>query len=288
MNVTLPEKERITKKQLIIYIAIIVICIASVIAAFYVQFYTRTSIGQYLGITSKDSKIGSKTEDEQQTLKSEFNTIFSNSIQNDDGNNDSKKADQSQKLVYTKYEKKEAKLNSFDLEIHIPAININGEVIDNFNKDIENTFATTAVKVLKSENNNVVYNVEYVADIHEDILSLLVKSNLKDGTKPQKTVIKTYNYDLRNNKEISLKEILKIEQLDEIEVQNKINSDIQIEKKRAEDLKSLGYTVHLRNPDNDMYKIENTNNFYFTGDRLYIIYAYGNDDDTSDIDLIIL
>ena len=44
MNVVLPEKNRIKKKQLFIYISIIIICIISVIIAFYVQFYTRIDI----------------------------------------------------------------------------------------------------------------------------------------------------------------------------------------------------------------------------------------------------
>ena len=230
MNVVLPEKNRIKKRQLFIYISIIIICIISVIIAFYVQFYTRIDIAKFIGISQKDG-LGSKTEEQQQTIKSEFNTIFNNTITNDNDTNNSKKEEADKKIVYTKYEKKETKLNSYDLEVHIPHINISGEVVEKYNQEIENIFVDMAKKVLQSENNNVIYTVEYVANIQDDILSVMIKSNLKEGSKAQKVIIQTYNYDLRNNKEITLAEVLKIEQLNENDVQNKIKADKQSKKK---------------------------------------------------------
>ena len=287
MNVVLPEKNRIKKRQLFIYISIIIICIISVIIAFYVQFYTRIDIAKFIGISQKDG-LGSKTEEQQQTIKSEFNTIFNNTITNDNDTNNSKKEEAEKKIVYTKYEKKETKLNSYDLEVHIPHINISGEVVEKYNQEIENIFVDMAKKVLQSENNNVIYTVEYVANIQDDILSVMIKSNLKEGSKAQKVIIQTYNYDLRNNKEITLAEVLKIEQLNENDVQNKIKADIQTEQKKAQDLKSLGYNIYSRDINSDIYSIEKSTEFYFTGNTLYIIYAYGNQMATSEMDIVIL
>ena len=260
MNVVLPEKNRIKKRQLFIYISIIIICIISVIIAFYVQFYTRIDIAKFIGISQKDG-LGSKTEEQQQTIKSEFNTIFNNTITNDNDTNNSKKEEADKKIVYTKYEKKETKLNSYDLEVHIPHINISGEVVEKYNQEIENIFVDMAKKVLQSENNNVIYTVEYVA-------------NIQDG--------------IRNNKEITLAEVLKIEQLNENDVQNKIKADIQTEQKKAQDLKSLGYNIYSRDINSDIYSIEKSTEFYFTGNTLYIIYAYGNQMATSEMDIVIL
>ena len=195
--------------EFFIYISIIIICIISVILAFYVQFYTRINIAKIIGISQEDG-LGSKTEEQEQTIKSEFNTIFNNTITKDNDTNNSKKEEADKKLVYTKYEKKETKLNSYDLEVHIPHINISGEVVEKYNQEIENIFVDMAKKVLQSENNNVIYTVEYVANIQDDILSVMIKSNLKEGSKAQKVIIQTYNYDLRNNKEITLAEVLKI------------------------------------------------------------------------------
>lgn len=287
MNVVLPEKNRIKKRQLFIYISIIIICIISVIIAFYVQFYTRINIAKFIGISQKDG-LGSKTEEQQQTIKSEFNTIFNNTITNDNDTNNSKKEEEDKKIVYTKYEKKETKLNSYDLEVHIPHINISGEVVEKYNQEIENIFVDMAKKVLQSENNNVIYTVEYVANIQDDILSVMIKSNLKEGSKAQKVIIQTYNYDLRNNKEITLAEVLKIEQLNENDVQNKIKADIQAEQKKAQDLKSLGYNIYSRDINSDIYSIEKSTEFYFTGNILYVIYAYGNQMATSEMDIVIL
>lgn len=287
MNVVLPEKNRIKKKQLFIYISIIIICIISVIIAFYVQFYTRIDIAKFIGISQK-AGLGSKTEEQQQTIKSEFNTIFNNTITNDNDTNNSKKEEADKKIVYTKYEKKETKLNSYDLEVHIPHINISGEVVKKYNQEIENIFVDMAKKVLQSENNNVIYTVEYVANIQDDILSVMIKSNLKEGSKAQKVIIQTYNYDLRNNKEITLAEVLKIEQLNENDVQNKIKADIQTEQKKAQDLKSLGYNIYSRDINSDIYSIEKSTEFYFTGNILYVIYAYGNQMATSEMDIVVL
>ena len=287
MNVVLPEKNRIKKKQLFIYISIIIICIISVIIAFYVQFYTRIDIAKFIGISQK-AGLGSKTEEQQQTIKSEFNTIFNNTITHDNDTNNSKKEEADKKIVYTKYEKKETKLNSYDLEVHIPHINISGEVVEKYNQEIENIFVDMAKKVLQSENNNVIYTVEYVANIQDDILSVMIKSNLKEGSKAQKVIIQTYNYDLRNNKEITLAEVLKIEQLNENDVQNKIKADIQTEQKKAQDLKSLGYNIYSRDINSDIYSIEKSTEFYFTGNILYVIYAYGNQMATSEMDIVIL
>lgn len=287
MNVVLPEKNRIKKKQLFIYISIIIICIISVIIAFYVQFYTRIDIAKFIGISQKDG-LGSKTEEQQQTIKSEFNTIFNNTITNDNDTNNSKKEEADKKIVYTKYEKKETKLNSYDLEVHIPHINISGEVVEKYNQEIENIFVDMAKKVLQSENNNVIYTVEYVANIQDDILSVMIKSNLKEGSKAQKVIIQTYNYDIRNNKEITLAEVLKIEQLNENDVQNRIKTDIQTEQKKAQDLKSLGYNIYSRDINSDIYSIEKSTEFYFTGNILYVIYAYGNQMATSEMDIVVL
>ena len=286
MNVVLPEKDRIKKQQLIIYVSIISVCIISVIIAFYVQFYTRIDIGKVFGITQ--SGLGNKTDEQQQTLKTEFNTIFDNNIKNDNGDNNSKKIDQDKKLVYTKYEKKDTKLNSYDLEVHIPYINISGEVVEKYNQEIEKDFADMARTVLQSENNNAVYDVQYVANVQDDILSLMIKSNFKEGNKPQKVIVQTYNYDLRNNKEITLGEILKIERLDENTVQSKIKSEVQTEQKKAQDLKSLGYNIYSRDVNSDIYSIEKSTEFYFADDVLYIIYAYGNEAATSEMDIVIL
>lgn len=134
---------------------------------------------------------------------------------------------------------------------------------------------------------NTIYTVEYMATVQEGILSLVIKSNLKQGNEPQRVIVQTYNYDLRNNKEINLKEILAIRKLEETKVKEAINKEIKFQHDKAVDLKELGLTIYDRDPSSDIYELENSTEFYVTGDTLYIIYAYGNANLTSETDLII-
>lgn len=287
MNVTLPEEKAIKKGQIILYVSIVLICIICVIVAFYVQFYARIDLGSFIGLGS-ESAYGNKTEEETINLESEFNNLFTNNTNNDNGENDSKKQDGTKELVYTGYQQKETKLNSYDLEVNIPHINVDNEITDAYNKEIEDVFLKIANNVLQSENYNIIYTVDYAANVQDGILSLMIRSNLKQGSNAQQVIIQTYNYDLRNNKEITLQEVLKIEKLDEQDVQNRINTKVKEEEERAKDLQSLGYNIYSRDLDSDIYTLENSTEFYLTPDALYIIYAYGNAAETSEMDLVIL
>ena len=287
MNVTLPEKEGIKKGQIIIYSVIILVCIICVIVAFYVQFYARIDLAGLVGM-GEESPYGNKTEEEQINLETNFAQLFTNSLNNYNGENDNKKKEQDKNLVYTEYQKKESKLNSYNLEVNIPLINVDNEIVENYNKEIQDTFQTLSENVLKSENQNIIYTVDYVANVQDGILSLMIRSNLKQGANAQKVIIQTYNYDLRNNKEITLNEVLRIEKLDENNVQNIINNKIKTEQDKAEDLQSLGYNIYSRDVDSDIYKLEKSTEFYLTPNALYIIYAYGNATNTSEMDIVVL
>ena len=288
MNVTKPEKVGISRKGVIIYTVIIFVCIISLLVAFYVQFYKRIDLGRLIGI-NQEEKFGNKTDEEIEELKADFLNIFNNSLENTEGSsNNSKKEDESKELVYTSYEKKETKSNSYDLEVRIPNINIKSEVITKYNKEIEEIFVSMVDKVLKSENRNVIYTVDYTSNIQNGILSLMIHSNFKEGSNAQKVIIKTYNYDLRNNKEVSLQDILRFEDLDKDQIQQKIDTTIELEQKKVKDLEQLGYNIYNRDKSNEMYNIENTKEFYITDNVIYIVYPYGNNSNTSEMDLVIL
>ena len=286
MNLKLQDEKPIRKKQLIIYISIIIVCIICVIIAFYVQFYARIDLGRLVGI-DREQKFGQKTEEQTLALETEFDQIFTNSLTNVKNQGDNKKKDNSRDLVYVDLEKKETKLNSYDLEVHIPKINIDSPVVDEYNQDIQ-SFIDKTNEVLGSENQNIIYTVDYVANVQDGILSLMIKSNLKEGSNAQRVIVETYNYDLRNNKEISLEEVLAIEYLDKNDVQNRIDTKIAQEQRQVEDLKELGYNIYNRDTSSEQYKVENSNYFYLTDNVLYIIYPYGNENYTSEMDLVII
>lgn len=280
MNVTLPNNKLDTKSK-IVYSSIIAICILSIILVIYVQFFegkTVTTVGTLKG----------KSEEGYEILKSEFDTLFTNNLQNYDEKYQSKKKDKSKDLVYTSYTKNENQDNSYDLDVNIPLININNSTIDKYNEEIKSTFEDKAEDILKTKNRNSIYTVEYSSYIQDGILSVIIRANLKEGSNPQRVIIQTYNYSLDKNKEISLQELLNLKNVEENYVQNKINEEIESEHKKAEDLKAIGYTIFNRNMDDEMYKLNNIKQFYYHDGSIYIIFAYGNDKYTSEVDIAII
>ncbi len=281
------NKHRIGKRRLIMYIAIIAICIIAVASALYLQFYTRIDLGKMFG--SEESKYGDKTEDEIAILETGFENIFNNSVENVSEQNNSKRITDERDLIYTAYENKEEKGN-YNMDVTIPQINVDSDIVRKYNQTIKDIFFGKVESIIEEQENeeNVVYTVEYVAEIYNDILSLMIISNLKEGASAQRVIVQTYNYDLRNNKEISLNEILDIEMIEKDYVQDMIKVEIKEEQEKTEALHSLGYTSYSRDITDEQYLIENTTEFYLTENELYIIYAYGNETFTSEMDMIIL
>lgn len=94
---------------------------------------------------------------------------------------------------------------------------------------------------------------------------------------------------MESNKLLSLNDIIENKNLDKNQIQDNINTQIKKQKDYEKSLVDLGYEIYTRNEDDDMYKLENTNNFIL-GEKshLYIIYAYGNNNFTSETDIIIM
>ena len=280
MNVTLPDN-KLDKKSKIVYASIIAICIISIIIVIYIQFFdgkTVTTVGYLKG----------KSEIDYENLKAEFNNIYTNSLKNYNDKYDKLKSDTSKELVYTGYTKDVTENNSYNINVQIPYINIKNSTIDGYNEEIKNLFEKKAEDILKTKNNNRIYTVEYNACVEDGVLSIIINANLKEGSSAQRVIIKTYNYDLDTNQEINLSQLLKGESVDTSYAQSKINEEIEVEQKKAEDLKALGHSIFSRDKNDDMYKIENVEDFYFQDGAIYVIFAYGNDKYTSEVDVAII
>ena len=280
MNVTLPDN-KLDKKSKIVYASIIAICIISIIIVIYIQFFdgkTVTTVGYLKG----------KSEIDYENLKAEFNNIYTNSLKNYNDKYDKLKSDTSKELVYTGYTKDVTENNSYNINVQIPYINIKNSTIDGYNEEIKNLFEKKAEDILKTKNKNTIYTVEYNACVEDGVLSIIINANLKEGSSAQRVIIKTYNYDLDTNQEINLSQLLKGESVDTSYAQSKINEEIEVEQKKAEDLKALGHSIFSRDKNDDMYKIENVVDFYFQDGAIYVIFAYGNDKYTSEVDVAII
>lgn len=285
MNVNLPKKAKISIKAVIIYTISIITCIIAIIIAGLSIYYGSDELDRL--ITIGGSSL-TQADEEYQLLVSNFDDIFQNHLEEYTTDVSIKKIDEGQDIVYTYYTKDENKKNSYDMNLNIPYINIDNEIIAAYNEEIKQTYEEKAESTLQTENENIIYTLQYEATIENDILSLIIRANLKEGSSAQRLIIQTFNYDLRNNKEITLEEMINLKQLNTNDVQNKINQEIESEHQRVEDLRSLGYSVFERNPEGEMYKIENSQEFFVKDGNIYIIYAYGNENITSEMDLVIV
>ena len=285
MNVTLQKKEKLNARDIIVYTISIIVCIIALIVI---------GISYYFGSDELDRLItigGSSLTQEDidyQLLLSNFDNIFQNQVEESNVTAEIKKVDENKPTVYTYYTNNETEKGNYELNLNIPYINIDNDTIKSFNDEIKKTFEAKAENTLKSKNQNIIYSVEYQATVQNDILSLIIKATLKQNTDAQRLIMQTYNYDLKNNKEISLEEMLNYKNLNIQAVENRIKEDITTEQKKVNDLKSLGYSIFERNPDDDRYKVENTKTFFVKDGNIYIIYPYGNDSLTSEYDLVIV
>lgn len=282
MNVTLQEKEKMNKKTIAIYIIAIIICILSIIVVVGVQILGDDVIDNLFGI----NKIVKRNEQEEAAIKANFENIFDNEF-NDDESYQTKKIEENEKIIYTSYSKNE-KTDKYEINVNLPYINIKNKTIQNFNQEISDTFEKKAEEILGTTDKNIIYTVKYKANIENDILSLIIYSDLKQDLSAQRIIIQTFNFNLEDNKEITLEEILEIYDLNKDEVQNKIDKDIQTEQKKSEDLIELGYNVFSRDINSEIYKVENIKEYFIYDNNIYIVFAYGNEGITSEMDLVII
>lgn len=262
---------------------VIVICIIAINYAIYWQFFRGNQ-------TLSKPKQTPSNEISNTQLAQNFNNIFTNSLNYQ--NNTVKevvKIQNAKDIVYSEITKKEKIDNRYDIDINIPYVNIANDNIKKFNAKINELFQAKAEDIIVSANNNTVYSVEYVGYINANILSLVIKSTLKEGNNPQRVIVQTYNYNLSTNEELSLNQILEIKSLQTSLVERRIKETISDANEQAEAFKQLGYKVYTRDLNSTIYQLENTNT-YFLGEnaKLYIIYPYGNSNLTSEMDVIVL
>ena len=262
-------------KMLIIIISILLVC--SIAIAF----------GVYDQITDTGTTKGKKQENEidYEELENSFKDIFTNSINKQANANSSYNYEE---ILYCAYDIKEEKSGNYNINAKLPLFKLEGDIISNVNKEIFDTFGRKIIDIINNSSTYTTYNLDYVAYVNENIISLVIKCNYKDGTNPQRTIVQTYNYDIEQNKLLSLQEALDYKKLNKEEVQNKVYNKIKDINKQMQNISEQGYNVYIRNEEDAMYEIDNTANYFLGKDNsLYLVYAYGNNNFTSEIDLVI-
>ena len=283
MNINLSNKEKISKKRITVYIVSIIICIIALVVVACIIVLGNDFTDGLFGI----SNIKNKTEQEQNELIANFDNLFNNTVEIANSDVNIKKLDDTQDVVYNQYSREEKSVGNYELNLNIPYINIDNDIIQRYNQEINDIFVQKAESVYNTEGENIIFRVEYEAFIENNVLSLIIRSNLKQGASPQQDIVQTYNFDLENNKEITLIDEINMLGLNESDVQKRINDKINQAQKNAEDLQNLGYNIYNRDVNSPMYEIQNSNLFFVHDQNLYIIYAYGNEALTSEMDIIV-
>lgn len=266
------------KKQLIIIIGIILVCSIAIAIGIYAQV-TNSKITK-----TKEEKIEANYED----LKNNFDTIFTNTVNKEGAINVENANVNYDELIETKYNVNEKKETKYSIAAKIPLFKKETETTKKINQEIFNTFGGKIVDIITNSNTDTIYNLGYVGYINDNILSLVIKCTLKEGTKAQRTIIQTYNYNIDEDRIVTLDEIMQKRNLDKEKVQNQITQEITKLSKQNASFANQGYNVYVRNPNDDIYKVENTPNFFLGKNKtLYLVYAYGNNDYTSETDLVI-
>lgn len=283
MNVVIEDESKKNKRLKILYIGIISICVIAVIAAIVIQIVKQNN-------GSEVTKLPKLTEDQKNQHKDEFESIFENKV-NYLKNNGYKitKLESNKEIIYTGYQNNDSKINDYDMKVNIPYININNDIIEEFNTQIRDIFEKKAKSIINTQNNNVIYTVDYSAYISNNIMSLVVRSTLKEGTSPQRDIVQTYNYDLINQREYTIDDMLNAKGITKKEANQKIREEIKTQQEKTEELEKLGYTTYKRDYTSDIYNINNVTEYFMGEDNaLYIIYAYGNENNTNEMDVVIM
>ena len=180
----------------------------------------------------------------------------------------------------------------YEVQVNLPAINVNDENAINIDKEIINTFYGKLENIIDNadkieEGKTTLYTVSYTAYLNENILSLVIKATLKEGDNAQRVMLQSYTYNLSTNKQVKLDEMLKIKGIDTNMAEKKIDEKISDAIKVSENMSSLGLETYKRDKNNEIYKIENSNNYLLgPGGRIFVIYAYGNLGFTTEKDVI--
>lgn len=276
------------KNQKLIFILVGAFCVLALIAGIYAQFFVGSSNNN--NIQNPDNSINNEIKPKtQEEIKSQLNSLFTNEIiSNDYDETNLQKRDASKGIVYSAYDIQKQEGN-YELDVHLPVINIKDSVATDFNKMTQSIFANKASDILNNKyTEKVIYSADYISYVNDNILSLVIKSTLKQGNNPQRVIIQAYNYNLETGEKVQLVDVLAKRNIIQSDCQNKIHEIVTKAQEEAQVLVQSGYTVYNRNLSDSMYQISNISTFFLgKNEELYIIFAYGNQNFTSEMDVVL-
>ena len=277
------RRVKIPKSQIFCFALIMIVCIIAIVEALY--YVMNPNIQDKKDVAENSL---SNTGITDMSLVDNFDDVFQNSFKNTNTSEEAEKIEADKDYIYTSYEKAEVNSGNYEIDVKIPMININSEEIKSYNEDIKQVFQDKAESILNGGSNRSVYSVDYEAFLNNNILSIVIRSTLKEGSNPQRVIIQTYCYNIKEMKKVEFSDIMTLKNLDTNTVQDKIRKQVQGKQEEAKALQQLGYSVYIRDLRSDRYDVENISNFFIDeNNNVYVIYAYGNSSNTDVTDIVI-
>lgn len=271
----------------ILYILIGIFCVFAIIAGIYAEFID----GGTEDILTGNNGGNEIVEKDAETIKNQLNNLFTSTI-NLNGYDTSriKKLDESKEIIYTVYDiVREEEL--YGINIKIPVVNINSSVANDFNTITQLHFVNKANEILTNtdETKKTLYSIDYAAFINDDILSVIIRSTLKESTSAQRIIIQTYNYNLETGEQVELIDLITSKILNKEDVNKKIKEVVQQADIDAKAVQSMGYNdIYTRDLNDARYSVDGATTYILGPNKeLYIIYAYGNNNFTSEMDIVL-
>lgn len=277
------RKVKIPKTQIFCFILIMIVCIIAIVEALYYVMNGDIKENENVGDNNTNDIAISETN-----LVENFDDLFQNTFENTNTSENAEKITVDKDYVYTEYEKQEINSGNYEIDVNIPTININSEEVKSYNEEIKQIFQAKSESILNGGADRSIYSVDYEAYLNNNILSVVIRSTLKEGSNPQRLIVQTYCYDIKEMKKVEFQDIMKTKNLDTATVQDKITRQMQGKQSEAKALQDLGYPAYIRDLRSERYDVENISNFFMDdNNNVYVIYAYGNSENTDVIDIII-
>lgn len=271
----------------ILYILIGVFCFFAIVAGIYAEFID----GGTEDILTGNNGGNEIVEKDAETIKNQLNNLFTSTI-NLNGYDTSriKRLDESKEIIYTAFDiVREEEL--YEINIKIPVVNINSSVANDFNTITQLYFVNKANEILTNtdDTKKSLYSIDYAAFINDDILSVIIRSTLKESTSAQRIIIQTYNYNLETGEQVELIDLITSKMLNKEDVNKKIKEVVQQADIDAKAVQSMGYNdIYTRDLNDTRYSVDGATTYILGPNKeLYIIYAYGNNNFTSEMDIVL-
>lgn len=254
-----------------IYALIVAFCIIAIIVGVNAQFFSTKESDEVPDINV--SNVVSVNEEID--ISNKFMQLFDNKLPQFKDYPNIEKGDLSKNYLYIYSENPQLpngpytkKLDGkYDIVAYLPVFNINSDVTNGFNNITINYFVKMMNDIVVNGTTNTNLTISFAANVNDNILSVAIIAKLKEGDKPQRIMIQGYNYDLANNKEVKVADVLAKKNVDMATANSKIEKVV----------KSADNTLYKRELNNPIYSIDKVTNFILgRNGELYIIYAYGN------------